>query len=120
MSYVLFLILFLGLPLAALLRVTLIWRSLRRVDLTALVVIALVAVIYTTPWDNYLVAANVWYYNPDLVLKIVIGYVPSEEYTFFVLQTFLTGLFTLWLWQRFYPGDFALPAARPARARSAK
>src|SRR3990172_9405035 len=55
----------------------------------------LLAVLYTTPWDNYLVATGVWYYNPDLVTGIVIGYVPIEEYTFFVLETFLPGL---WGW----------------------
>lgn len=55
----------------------------------------LLAVIYTTPWDNYLVATGVWYYNPDLVTGLVIGYVPIEEYTFFVLETVLAGL---WWW----------------------
>jgi lycopene beta-cyclase len=53
------------------------------------------AVIYTTPWDNYLVATGVWYYNPDLVTGKLIGYVPIEEYTFFVLETVLSGL---WWW----------------------
>ena len=55
----------------------------------------LMALIYTTPWDNYLVATGVWWYNPDLVTGITIGYVPIEEYTFFVVQTLLTGLWTL-------------------------
>ena len=55
----------------------------------------LLAVIYTTPWDNYLVATGVWYYNPKLVTGLVIGYVPIEEYTFFVLETILAGL---WWW----------------------
>jgi len=64
------------------------------------------SVLYTTPWDNYLVATRVWYYDPALVLNAIIGYVPIEEYTFFILQTILTGLFTLWLWQRFYPADW--------------
>jgi len=53
------------------------------------------AVVYTTPWDNYLVATGVWYYNPDLVTGIIFGYVPIEEYTFFVLETILAGL---WWW----------------------
>jgi lycopene beta-cyclase len=53
------------------------------------------AVLYTTPWDNYLVATGVWYYNPDLVTGIVIGYVPIEEYTFFIVETILAGL---WWW----------------------
>ncbi|MBE0671901.1 MAG: lycopene cyclase domain-containing protein [Anaerolineales bacterium] len=55
----------------------------------------ILAVVYTTPWDNYLVATGVWYYNPDLVTGIVFGYVPIEEYTFFVLETILSGL---WWW----------------------
>jgi lycopene cyclase domain-containing protein len=55
----------------------------------------LLAVIYTTPWDNYLVATGVWYYNPKLVTDLLIGYVPLEEYTFFVLETVLSGL---WWW----------------------
>ena len=50
------------------------------------------AVVYTTPWDNYLVATGVWYYNPKLVTGIVLGYVPIEEYTFFVVETILSGL----------------------------
>lgn len=63
----------------------------------------LLAVIYTTPWDNYLVATGVWYYNPDLVTGIVIGYVPIEEYTFFVLETILSGLWWWFLVRRLSP-----------------
>jgi lycopene cyclase domain-containing protein len=55
----------------------------------------ILAVIYTTPWDNYLVASGVWYYNPQLVSGLILGYVPIEEYTFFVLETILAGL---WWW----------------------
>jgi lycopene cyclase domain-containing protein len=109
MSYLFFLILFVGIPLAALIRMHFMWRSVRRIDLIAIAALGIVAVVYTTPWDNYLVASGVWYYNPALVLRIVIGYVPIEEYTFFVLQTVLTALFALWLWRRFYPGDFDQP-----------
>ncbi len=54
----------------------------------------LLALLYTTPWDNYLVATGVWYYNPKLVSGIILGFVPLEEYTFFILETLLTGL--LW------------------------
>lgn len=57
----------------------------------------LIAVIYTTPWDNYLVATNVWWYDPRLVTGLVIGWVPIEEYVFFILQTALTGLLTITL-----------------------
>ena len=53
--------------------------------------IALIAFAYTTPWDNFLVYRNVWSFGPERVLATV-GYVPVEEYTFFLLQPILTGL----------------------------
>ncbi len=58
------------------------------------------AVIYTTPWDNYLVATNIWSYDPELVTGHTIGWVPIEEYTFFVLQSLLTGSWLLYLARR--------------------
>jgi lycopene cyclase domain-containing protein len=61
----------------------------------AILVHILLAVIYTTPWDNYLVASGVWYYNPALVNGLVLGHVPIEEYIFFILETVLSGL---WWW----------------------
>lgn len=63
------------------------------------------AVAYTTPWDNYLVATGVWYYNPELVTGILLGYVPIEEYTFFILETILAGL---WWW--FLARSLTLPS----------
>jgi lycopene beta-cyclase len=56
-----------------------------------------VAVAYTTPWDNYLVASNIWSYDPKLVTGLRLGYVPIEEYSFFVLQSLLTGSWTQYL-----------------------
>lgn len=71
-----------------------------------LLALIIAAVAYTTPWDNYLVATRVWYYDPHLVMNITLGYVPLEEYLFFALQTLLTGFFTLWLWRRVYRQDW--------------
>ncbi len=78
----------------------------------ALVVHMAVAFFYTTPWDNYLVATGVWFYNPDLVTGIVFGWVPLEEYTFFLLQPVLTGLWLFTLW-RYLP----LPETAPVMSR---
>jgi lycopene cyclase domain-containing protein len=61
-----------------------------------------IALVYTTPWDNYLVANRVWWYDPSLVTGIVFGWVPIEEYTFFVVQTLVAGLW-LWMWMRRMP-----------------
>jgi lycopene beta-cyclase len=58
--------------------------------------IALIALVYTTPWDNYLVYRGIWWYGPDRVLGLI-GYVPVEEYLFFILQPLLTGAFMYWL-----------------------
>lgn len=57
---------------------------------------AALALVYTTPWDNYLVWRGVWIYGPDRVVG-VIGYVPVEEYLFFLLQPLVTGSLLLWL-----------------------
>ncbi len=100
MSYFGFLLYFVGLPfllflflnralhsrgkrLPAALRA---WPSLPVVGLHVVL-----ALIYTTPWDNYLVAAKVWWYDPSLVVGITLGYVPLEEYLFFIGQTLLVG-----------------------------
>jgi lycopene beta-cyclase len=56
-------------------------------------VMALIALIWTTPWDNYLVYRGVWWYGVDRVVG-TIGYVPVEEYLFFVLQPLLAGAWT--------------------------
>jgi lycopene cyclase domain-containing protein len=73
--------------------------------LKMLAILVVIALLYTTPWDNYLVATGVWWYDPALVTGIVFGWVPIEEYTFFVLQPILVGLWLIWLARR-------LPVAR--------
>jgi lycopene cyclase domain-containing protein len=52
-----------------------------------------VALIYTTPWDNYLIMRGVWSYPEGMVLG-TLGYVPVEEYGFMIMQTLIAG--TLW------------------------
>lgn len=104
MSYFGFLAIFLGVPIA-LLSAVLVWewRSGRRLIAIraqypfhlVLLIHILIAFLYTTPWDNYLVATNVWWYDPELVTGIVFGWVPIEEYTFFIVQPIMAGL---WLW----------------------
>ena len=67
-----------------------------RVALGWLAAVVGLAVVYTTPWDNYLVYRGVWTYPPGSVVG-TIGYVPVEEYAFFVFQTLIAGLFYLFL-----------------------
>jgi lycopene cyclase domain-containing protein len=63
----------------------------------------LVALLYTTLWDNYLVATGVWWYDPNLVTGMTLGWVPVEEYVFFILQTLMTGLWIIWLIRKINP-----------------
>ena len=68
----------------------------------------LVALVYTTPWDNYLIAKGVWFYGEDRVIGTV-GHVPIEEYAFFLLQPVLTGL---WLYNLLHREDTPLEEGR--------
>lgn len=124
MTYFGFLAQFLGIPILLLLLLT--WldhRQGRRLPLplcgwpawSVLLGHIVVALVYTTPWDNYLVATGVWWYNPELVTGLTIGWVPIEEYTFFIVQTIFTGLWLLYLARRL-PME-AQPKAPPSGLR---
>ena len=94
MSYLVFLLVFIVPPVLALAATAprpLAGRGGLRARI-AIPLVAAIALVYTTPWDNYLVYRRVWWYGPDRVLA-TIGYVPVEEYIFFVLQPLLAGLF---------------------------
>jgi lycopene cyclase domain-containing protein len=67
----------------------------RKIDLLVLGILSGVAVVYTAPWDNYLVANKIWWYDPERIAGIILGWVPLEEYVFFILQVFFTGLIAL-------------------------
>jgi putative membrane protein len=122
MTYFGFLATFLGVPLLLLLVLT--WWD-RRQERTlpahlqgaparwVILAHVLVAVLYTTPWDNYLVATGVWWYNPSLVSGLTLGWVPIEEYTFFVLQTLVIGLWVVWLAKRIGDGADHLATLSP-------
>jgi len=70
------------------------------------------AVLYTTPWDNYLVATGVWTYAPARVSGIILGYVPLEEYVFFILEALLVGMWWWALSSRKGPSSHFLPRPR--------
>ncbi|WP_240695369.1 lycopene cyclase domain-containing protein [Thermus caldilimi] len=86
MTYLEFHLVFLLPPLALLL----LWARPRPSRLWAYLLMPLIALLYTTPWDNYLVWQGIWGYPEGRVL-FRIGYVPFEEYLFFLLQPLLTG-----------------------------
>lgn len=106
MTYFTFLLIFVIVPIVAVSLV--LWFTRKtpisdhfefRLVFIGIAVHVFLALTYTTPWDNYLVATGVWSYNPRLVTGVVIGYVPIEEYTFFIVETILSGL-VWWLLAR--------------------
>jgi len=109
MTYFGFLVIFLFLPIVVLLVVN--WWDRRNgrelpaamrafPPAAAIALHAVIALLYTTAWDNYLVATKVWWYDPAKVTGITLGWVPIEEYTFFVVQPVLAGLWLLFIFRR--------------------
>ena len=92
MTYLGFLLIFLVIPIIVLLVAQIRRRQRGRLFWWAIGAQIGLALIYTTPWDNHLVATGVWYYSPKQVTGILLGYVPVEEYAFFALETLLAGL----------------------------
>jgi len=78
-----------------------------RVPFFGLGIILVLAVVYTTPWDNLLIEQGVWAYG-DGVTVAHIWAAPIGEYLFFVLQPILVAL---WLYNLEIPtdGDLSLP-----------
>jgi len=118
MTYFSFLLYFLVIPILILGLITIVDRR-RGTSLpaslqawppwAAILLHVIVALLYTTLWDNYLVATRVWWYDPKLVTGLTLWWVPIEEYTFFILQPILAGLWLLILARRLkrlaLPGD---------------
>jgi lycopene cyclase domain-containing protein len=89
------------------------WRlGAGRTYWSGVAIITVVALAYTTPWDNYLIATGVWSYGAGSTLA-TIGYAPVEEYLFIVVQPWLTAL---WLSHLSLPRRWSTPA-RPLGTR---
>ncbi|MBC8140531.1 MAG: lycopene cyclase domain-containing protein [Armatimonadetes bacterium] len=86
MTYSLFLLLFLVLP-TALLFVFLRGRLARHHAL-ALLIVNVIAFLYTTPWDNYAAYQKLWTFAPAFVWgrPLWFGYLPLEEYLFYFAE----------------------------------
>lgn len=70
------------------------WPFASRLELFKIAFVCTMALVYTTPWDNYIIYHGAWTYLPENILA-VIGYVPVEEYAFFIVQTLLTSLWAM-------------------------
>ncbi|MGC6456448.1 MAG: lycopene cyclase domain-containing protein [Coraliomargaritaceae bacterium] len=98
MTYLEFLVIFVCLPLFFSLCAKKLFRKTGKSERLPIALMGLVALVYTTPWDNYLIMRGVWTYPVGGVAG-VLGYVPIEEYFFMVLQATLAGV----LWASWVP-----------------
>lgn len=94
-TYIEFLLVFLAPGLAMLGILIRLGGAARTRDVSpfAVGIIMVLALAYTTPWDNYLIARGVWWYGDGTVAHTIWN-APIEEYAFIVLQLLLG---TLWL-----------------------
>ncbi|CAO1633242.1 unnamed protein product [Sympodiomycopsis kandeliae] len=90
---------------------------LTQLDKAKLVLLPCIAFVWTTPWDNELVRQRAWRYPRSCVIG-TIGYVPYEEYFFFIIQSVMTTLFvnftSRWLLPTLY--IFQSPSERGRKA----
>jgi lycopene beta-cyclase len=92
-TYAGFLLLFVALPLVAVL-----WRygaAIGQGGWRALALLLAIVYAATTPWDNAAVARGIWDFDPERLAGPRLGWLPLEEYAFFGLQAALTGVWVL-------------------------
>ncbi len=96
MTYAVFLLVFLVVPIGAL-GLVLRKRVSRRLAVSCGLV-CLLAFVYTSPWDNYAAKVGLWSYDPLFApASHFIYYLPWEEYAFYGLQGILVCLLTVGL-----------------------
>ncbi len=96
MTYLEFHAAFVLLPLGLMAAVVTGQRRKSEVSPVAVAVVVGIALVYTTPWDNYLLGVGVWSYGEGTVAG-VLWRAPLEEYLFIVLQPVLAALWLHWL-----------------------
>ena len=108
MTYIDFLLVFTVLPISILL--ILLRRFLNKQYILTLLLVSVIAFVATSAWDNYAVYSGIWMFPREKTLGIYLYYVPIEEYLFFFLQTYLTGLVQLFYLSKFYNIEDKHPA----------
>jgi len=88
MTYALFLLVFLCVPIAALLIV--LRGKINARYLAACALVSLLAFVYTSPWDNYAAKTKLWTYDPKFAPPShFVLFLPWEEYAFYFAQGIL-------------------------------
>jgi lycopene beta-cyclase len=76
----------------------------KKYDWLALTALSAICLIYTTPWDNFLIKEGVWTYSRQSVIGTIF-YAPIEEYMFMILQPIVTGLWTIKIFNKYWSSN---------------
>lgn len=77
----------------------------------AAAVVLLIVVVFTSPWDNYAVFRGIWGF-PRHKYLFRVGWLPVEEYAFFLIQSVQVMLLVVWL-VSLHPQPLAADEAMP-------
>ncbi len=104
MTYALFLLLFLVIPIAVLL--FFLRGRLQPRHFFACGLVCLLAFVYTSPWDNHAAKIKLWTFDPHFAPPSHFWlYLPWEEYAFYFAQGILMCLLIVALSQRLRPSE---------------
>ena len=113
MTYTEFLVYFTIIPIIILL--ISLRGKLKRSYLSVIVLVSVIAFVATSAWDNFAVYSGIWYFPPEKTMGILFYYVPIEEYAFFFLQTFTTGLVQIFYLEKFFKPKSGMPPGNESR-----
>lgn len=103
--------LLLTLPVLVLLAVSDGGRAMGGKAVMAVTLVLCAVMVFTTPWDNYAAACGIWGF-PRGRYFFKIGWLPVEEYAFFVIQTLIV-VFATSIVQRLLPPASSLAEVEP-------
>ncbi|TKY86515.1 hypothetical protein EX895_004664 [Sporisorium graminicola] len=83
---------------------------LTKLDRAKLILLPIIAFVWTTPWDNLIVKNRAWFYHRHCIW-FTIGYVPVEEYFFFIIQSLLSTLWCTLLTRWALPNLYVVPSS---------
>lgn len=79
--------------------------SLTRGAWLSMATVLLIVMVFTTPWDNYAVYLGIWGFGENVSLgypfafvaeeSAVLGHIPFEEYSYFIIESVLACFLTL-------------------------
>ena len=88
-------------------------HEIRLIGYIVAVVLAVVAVIFSTAWDNIIASRGVWTFEASSMV-LTLGHIPLEEYLWFIDHTILASFWVLTLWSS--KKKLSLPLPSPKRA----